>query len=499
MTKVWKILALLVAITVLVWLTTLWRWQTSNVDPSGSAIALNLLLLPLGLTMTVLLAMWSVRRLHSYASAPLVSETVSTQTTSAITDASERSAPFIVLASGVELRSGGDWNIACSSIESGECKAELDSELKDDDGIAVFTARIPEMDTDAVEASIAELVEGLAAEQVEEWASYKAPTDLVRVLSLLIQSMNNMQTPLEAQWEAFKNSDPSRIPTVTLSLVIPARWPAPAQRVATAWLTKQFDPLLEAGLQAARQSRAMARSDRPAVHLQVHAVASAEDFWSMLDQKLVQWQRDDEAALMLVMAADSRISEEEILRLSAQQTLFSGVNPLGLVPGEGAASLLLASSVWPQPANAEPAMAHMHRASLARRDKSADASGRLTANTLQQVAEAALKVSRIEPTAIMHLTTDADHRGSRTGEVYGTMQELLPHLDAATDGLRAGVGCGDLGIVRLLACAALSASKVADSQTPALVLGVLPAFERFAVVLTPPSSAPSDGSTVQPT
>ena len=85
---------------------------------------------------------------------------------------------------------------------------------------------------------------------------------------------------------------------------------------------------------------------------------------------------------------------------------------------------------------------------------------------------------------------ECDHRASRAGEVYETLQELLPHLDPGEQALRLGVGCGDLGVARLLACVALTAQQVTESQKPALVLGAFPAFERFASCNTSHETTP---------
>ncbi|MBC7954392.1 MAG: hypothetical protein H7Y33_00800, partial [Cytophagales bacterium] len=151
-----------------------------------------------------------------------------------------------------------------------------------------------------------------------------------------------------------------------------------------------------------------------------------------------------------------------------------------------------ASPVWLPPPDAEPAQARLHRANLLRRDKSADASGRVSPQTLLQTTTDALLATGWKPAQVQHLTTDADHRASRTGEVYETLQELLPQLDPGEHVLRLGMGCGDMGIARLLVCAALTASQVKESKQPAMVLGAFPAFERFAVVVTPPVAPPAD-------
>ncbi len=503
MAKVWKILALLLVITALVWLTTMWRWQSAQVDPSATDLALNLGVLPLALTASLVMTLWAVKRLRSYAAAPPVAVSAAAATArpaaAVNTATNERSSHVKVLASDAQVRSGSKWSDAQSNIASGECKPDLDAQIKDDEGIAVFTAPMPDLSTDVLADALAEAVGTLAKARPDAWAGYEAPVEVLRALTLLETTAGSMQAALEAQWPALsapppsprdKPAAPTLPPSVAIRVAIPARWSAQSQQAAGAWLEQLFDPFIEAGLQAAGQSRAMAHSIRPAVQLHVHPVASAEAFWLLMDQQLLQWQRDKEPGLLWALAADSLVSENDTTAMASTKELFSGQNQRGRVPGEAAAGLLLSSPAWPEGPEAEPAQARLYRANLMRRDKSADASGRVSPQTLLQTATDALKASGWQPAQVEHMTTDADHRASRTSEVYETLQELLPHLDTSEQALRLGVGCGDLGVARLLTCVALTASQVQESQKPALVLGAFPAFERFAVVVTPPVAAP---------
>jgi len=503
MAKVWKILALLLVITALVWLTTMWRWQSAQLDPSTTDLALNLGVLPVVLTAALVMTLWAVTRLRSYATAPpapIATAATAAPQAAATTAASERSAHSRLLASSVQIRAGSKWSEAQSGIAAGECKPDLDAQLKDDDGVAVFTAPMPDLSTDALADALTELIAPLAQAQPEAWAGYQAPAEVLRALALIDMATGPMQEALAAQWPALsapppsprnKPAAPALPPSVSIRVAVPARWSAQSQQAAGAWLEQLFEPFIAAGLQAAGQSRAMAHSVRPAVQLHVHPVANAEAFWLLMDQQLLQWQRDKQAGLLWVLAADSLVSEGDTAAMASAHELFSGNNQRGRVPGEAAATLLLASPAWPDLPHAEPPQAQLHRANLMRRDKSADASGRVSPQTLVQSATDALKASGWEPAQVQHITTDADHRASRTSEVYEALQELLPHIDTGEQALRLGTGCGDLGVARLLACVALTAGQVQESQKPALVLGAFPAFERFAVVMTPPVAPPA--------
>jgi hypothetical protein len=501
MAKVWKILALLLVVTALVWLTTLWRWQSANVDPSASDLAINLGLLPVMLTAVLAASIWAILRLRTYAAAPTVAPASATATSASppATAEAERSMHFRVLASAAQVRAGSSWSSAQSSIATGECKPGLDDTLKDDDGVAVFTAPMPELSTDTTANTLAEVIARLRQAKPEAWVGYEPPAEVLRALTLMEMAASSMQEALEAQWPVLnapppptrhKPAAPVVPPSVAIRVALPARWSAQSQQVASAWVEQLFDPFIDAGLQAAGQSRAMAHSTRPAVQLHMHPVDHAEAFWLLMDQQLMQWQRDRHAGLLWVLAADSLVSDHDTAVMAAARELFSGANQRGRVPGEGAAALLLASPAWPIAPDAEPPLAHLHRANLLRRDKSADASGRVSPQTLLQSATDALKASGWQPSLLEHITSDADHRASRTGEVFETLQELTPQIDTGEQALRLGVGCGDLGVARLLACTALTASQVHESQKPGLVLGAFAAFERFAVAVTPPVAPP---------
>lgn len=500
MAKVWKVLALLVVVTALVWLTTLWRWQAGHVDPSPAQLLTHLVLLPAGLTLALIAMVWSVKRLRTYAAAPVVAATPKAAAQSTTAPSAAATPPTNqVLAAAVQVRAGAEWKAAQSSIASGDCKIELDKQLRDDDGIAVFTAAMSDVSTDGVADALEGLVETKQHGLPQDWAGDARFTEMQRALTLLEAVTGEMQDAVEAQWPALALPLPTARsqaaaaelpPTVSIRVGIPSHWPVDAQQLATAWLTQHFGPHIEAGLAAAGQSRAMASTARAAVQLHVHPVDSAEAFWLLMEQQLHQWQRERQTGLLWALAADSLVGENTVLSLTQANQLFSGRHQQGLVPGEASAGMLVATPNWPTPPEAKP-LAILYKASLAKREKSADARGRITPQTLVQSVTDTLSGSGLDAAQVQHLTTDADHRVSRTAEVFETVQLLLPHLDAGEHVLRLGVGCGDVGVARLVACAALTATQVQASEAPALLLGAHSPFERLAVLMTPATPTPA--------
>ncbi len=503
MAKVWKAFALLLVITALVWLSTLWRWQSAKIDPSGTDVAIQLVALPLALTMALWFTIASFGRLRKYAAAP-IAPTAAPSATSvsaepAVSSAeNERTASFAVLAATALVGAGSDWQAAQASISSGDCKPKLDTELTDDDGLAVFTVRMPDVDASSLEEPLDELTARLASQRPTESSELELGADVKRSLALISQCLASLTESIDAQLPSLapppvqRGTAPSAsapAPVMTIRIAVPPRWPLPIQQLAREWIDGHFESTLIAGLSAAGQSPAMAKTVHAAVQLHVHAVADAEAFWAVLDQQLLQWQRDRQPGLLLAIAAESGLSESRVMEMSAANALFSGANPNGFVLGEGAGALLLASPTWHPPEIANKPIARIHRPSIRQRDKSADATGRISPVDATQTLTDALTASACEASAIEHLTSDCDHRASRKGEAYGALQELLPHLDPGTQVLLLGVGCGDIGIARLLACIALAATQVELTQTAGLVLGTFASFDRFAVALVPAAAA----------
>ncbi|HEY0817935.1 MAG TPA: hypothetical protein VGD46_04100 [Rhizobacter sp.] len=514
MSKVWKVLALLLVITALVWLTTLWRWQSAQVNPDATQLLLQLALLPVLLTAALLGTVWSVKRLRAYAAAPAVVPAAKAAAAAPAATAPSANAPAVpprVLAAAVQLRSGANWQDAQSRIAEGVCKAELDPAMKDDDGIAIFTAPVSDLVADDIGEALSGIVATRRHALPADWVEQVPAAEVLRALSLLNAVAGPMADAIEVHWPALAVPLPSQRaangtpahppllpPVVSIRVGIPARWPLPVRQLASVWLQDLFAPHIDAGLQAAGQSHAMASAARPAVQLHVHPVESAEAYWLLMEQQLQQWQREKQPGLLWAVVTDSLVGPDAVEQLSRTRELFSGRHQQGRVPGEAAAGLLLASAAWRMPADADPPMALLHQASIARRDKSADASGRISSQTLMQALDDTLRGTAVDAALVQHLTTDADHRATRTAEVYEVTQEKLPHLDASQHALRLGLGCGDTGVARLVACAALTATQVQESQAPALLLATHSPFDRLSVLMAPPTPPTPPASAAAP-
>ena len=513
MARIFKVLGLGLVIAAIVWLVTIWQWQNAERDIGMGDIVLQLLVLPLLLTGGLLAAIWGVQRLRTSVAdsaampgirAPTPGEQAAEASLSAEAQA-QRQASAWVLAEAVHLPAGVDSDTAWSSLQAGVVRPDLDAHLQDLEGLPVFTARVPDIDLDDWLLAHGELAHpdegGLPPAVLRALALVEAP--LHRVLDVLSglhadhaqgQASSDLAFHAPALEEqsvgkahlagvahpmspALAASREARRPRVTVRVLWPSHWQEADRDAATVWLQGQCTVL---------QDWTTAVSAHAPVW-QTTMLTHAEALWSEIDQHLLRWTRESRPELLLILAVDSAIDADRVDHMQAVGELFTALHQAGRVPGEGAAALLLAHPMWPQLQAQVPEAMRLWRPICGRRDKSADAAGRIGCSTLTAVFTELLQRTSPSPEGLV-VVSDADHRASRTGELYETLQDVLPDLDPVQQVTRVGEACGDLGVARALvptalACAALRASE--QAQRVAVATLVQSSHERVVVALSP--------------
>lgn len=514
MARILKALGLGLVIATIVWLVTLWQWQNAERDIGMTDIVVQLIVLPLLLTLGLLAALWGVQRLRApveaTAAAPSAGEGAADAALSAEAQA-QRDASAWVLAEAVHLPVGTDADTAWSTLQAGGTRPDLDAHLQDFDGLPVFTARVPEIELDDWLLAHGELSHpdegGLPHAVLRALALIEAP--LHRVLETLASLRTDLpegeastvygESPSFHDGEAFGKAHLSGVarpmalpqqasreaqrPRVAVRVLWPSHWQEADREAATAWLQSQCGALLD--------WVAAVNAHTPA--WQVTSLAQAESLWAEIDQHLLRWAREPRPELLLILAVDSAIDADRIDHLQAIGELFTAQHQTGRVPGEGAAALLLAHPQWPYLSAQMPEAMRLWRPVCSRRDKSADAAGRIGCTTLTAVLTEALQRSTPPHEGLM-VVSDADHRASRTGELFEALQGVAPELDPLQQVTRVGEACGDLGVARALvpaalACAALRASD--QAQRVAVATHVQSPHERVVVALSPMPPQPA--------
>jgi hypothetical protein len=286
--------------------------------------------------------------------------------------------------------------------------------------------------------------------------------------------------------------------TLHIVLLVPMHWPGSMRSAATS----AIDTLA-----------ALLGHDPLAVETSAQAIQREADAWHVLEQmsELLRdsMVRDDR---VLVLAADSLVTETLLEHLQSNDCLLRSGIPEGEVPGEGAAGLLLgavdvtagtgASATNDtlgahdnRNADADAQAIHLHlplQARLTEGARTRDAAritGELIARTLASAG--------LESDAALHVVTSADHRPSRMTEVATALVAQRPDLDPIEDVLHLGVACGSLGVAGPMALLALAAAHARETATSTLACAVADASTRAVAVLapaTPASLAPAASS-----
>jgi len=504
MTKVLKAGGLWLLITAVVWLITIWRWQNTGHDVSTSDIVGQLFVLPALLAGVLWLALLGVKRLREQAVSPKPSapaHPAGNMTSAPQQDEALRQASAWVLAEAVTLSAGLNATTAWSSIREQGARPALDLHLQDVDGMPVFTSRVAELDLQDWLDAHAELTDGSGASLSEPvlrgLALLEGPlTDMLDAVGELVPCEPARGQPhvgaLAADERAMKahlsgvaspvspaqaRSREALAPQLTIRLLLPAQWPDAERAQAIDWLRSQCGGLLD--WVEATQARG--------VHWVTAPLTQPEALWDEVDQHMLQWSRQARPELLLILAVDGAVHAADIDRMQAVGELFTAAHQTGKVPGEGGVGILLANDKWPDLAKREAPPVRMWRPVRTRRDKSADAAGRVGTTALSAALEHAWGLNQADKDGLL-VVSDADHRASRTGELFEALQAVVPGLDPMLAVTRVGEACGELGLARALVPAALACTALRSGDAPgqtALVAHVQSSHERVVVALAP--------------
>lgn len=506
MTKVLKAGALWLAITVLVWLITIWHWQSSAHEASTGEIVAQLFVLPVALTAFLLAVLWGVKRLREQAAKPVTPAAASASTlpkavaaaAPAHTDEAQRTLSAWVLAETVALAAGSDAATAWEGLQSGKVRPTLDQVLQDFEGMPVFSARVADLNARDWLDAHAELahgpvlseavVRGLALLEpalhqmlaaVAEMATLQAPGSedapaRVSPATDMKAHLSGVAVPVN---KARLNAREALAPHLTVRLLLPSNWPDAEREAVLAWVRGQSGDLLDWA--AATRAKGVSWLSEP--------LERPEHWWDEIDRQIVQWSRDPRPELLLVLAVDSALNDGSVERMQAVGELFTAAHQTGKVPGEAAAGLLLANAHWPGLDDCPVPPVRMWRPVRTVRDKSADAAGRVGTTALGAALQQAVALNQADKERLL-VVSDADHRASRAAELFEALQDVVPGVDPMLAVTRVGEACGELGLARALvpsalACTALRSGDKTDQV--ALATHVQSSHERVVVALAP--------------
>lgn len=508
----WRGALLALAVFSLFWLTSVWQWQTHGTDVQARDLFLQLLVAPVLVCAAAWAAWWLLRRTREGVGGGAGHDASQGASPAMASGASASSASASAARSGPAWAPLAVWGQAwvlpgaladlpasecAEALVKGAARPVLDPELVDFDGLPVYAARCEQVDR-AVDENGVQHGDGPVPEQAPDQAPVQSPLEggAARTLALLsalseqvwaqvqaagpdpwAEPLGDADTVLAARTSAAQPASAGSGPTwlsgvasstraeqaprgrLFLRVLVPASWP-------TAWQ--------QAALRAC-VAGAPALPTLLDLDADVWPVDSTEGLWAHLADWRSLHARRPSAESLWVLAADSLLDADVVDRMQASGELFTPHHQLGRIPGEGAAAVWLCPPAWapwataqglqaPAWAHAEPESRGVEWASVrhAQRESSADRHGRAHTATLQAL------LASDDDAAPAWVVSDADHRASRTAELFEALTERLPAIDPMQQVLRLGDACGDLGLARALVCLALASALPAPATVALL-------------------------------
>ncbi len=454
---------LVIGVFGLCWIGAVWYWRSTTRMPDTGDLALAMLVMPLTLITSFVLA----RKTFAEADVPAAgaggaqapaatpgAPELQAGNASGPAQAADAAAPWQPLAiAGTALRMahGDSPPELAAAIAEGEARLDLDPELTDMQGFPLLAGRVADIDM----------------EPLEEWLSTLQPAPRTPAAQQLraMALGGDVAANLAARATALGSES-----VLQMLPLLPADWPATTQVLATRWLEHcaaeagwPKDRLLVRQPAAAAHASATQAPPAPATTLAALRAVSA------------QAPVANAPAINLVLACGSDIDADAIEHLAVNGKLYGPRNPNGRMPAEGAAGILLQS---PKDAGDELRLLALH----AKEDA-----------TLRELAEEALAHANGEKPA--YVAADTAHRAALMSDLMQCVEAVVPGLDANTSLACVGAACGHTGAVGSLAAIALAHEQAMDSGSFALALANSDPTQRYALLVgplpAPASKAPS--------
>ncbi len=453
---------LVLALFAVVWLAVIIWWQESRTLPTGVDIGLYLFALPLAVLGALWLGARAVRAARAPKPEPLASAPAADEAPAAL-------AKLRIVAVAARAAAGPDAAGIAEALAEQQ-RPELDPELKTLQGFPVFAARVPQLDD--VELYAAARERGAPAEALAT-AGLRATALLADIAATLTNDAHRRVTELDV---------PARDedwPLLRFDIVLPASWPQAARERARAQVLAAAGVWPDTRVSATEHGA----RDAMAVDLLLRELASASG------------SAADAPTWRIVLAADGYVDQDLVAQWDADAMLLTHANPQGRVPGEAAAGVLLGQAHSTSTADATDV--HVALSPVTHRQKPADARGAQAEPALADLTRDLVQRAAIAPDSVIHVISDADHRGSRQLEALNVASQLFEHLDSAKDCHAVGVACGHTGVAASLLTLAVASEACMQSEPqpapqpqPAVVTLTLqdPALRCASLVYRPAAS-----------
>lgn len=447
---------LAVCVFVLCWGGAIAWWRAGGSEPGALELGLVLLALPLGLIVS-----WLVFRKFAMprpASAKVAAESTAAQPAPVAPSVP----PLAILASALRSPYGASAEELASAIAEGKARPDLDPELVDDNGFPITAARRDDAVDDALQEELNDWITGINMAQLRfsdvQWRALTLGTAIIRDLA---GEAASTLIPLGAT--------PS---TLRLITILPTSWTVEHRNTVGMWFKHQvtqfgwpetaltwLDVLAGPGCVASTINQLAC--DIPAAH---HRLAA------------------------LVICCDSNIDQETVGQWDAAGSLLASSRAQGLIPGEGAAGILLASLQQAQTL-VDASYAVLKTFLEGRREMSIDESRGTDKQLLQDLVERTCKQANVEFADVAMVVSDTGERANRMLELMGVVSTHFPQLEDQTDIARVGASSGACGAVPCITALTLARHYAMERAAPVLYVGNEDSHHRCTALIAPAASA----------
>jgi hypothetical protein len=410
------------------WSGAIWYWRETNRMPATSELALYMLVLPLAL----LAAWWLGRKAWARVSMPAAAG--SGAAAGAASAAPDTSTPpplapaLSIAATALRAPHGDSVDELRAALAGNRARPGLDRELYDDDGYPIMSARLPNTDDAPLRDELNEwrTLHRLGDPRFDagQWRALAAASAVAGELAAQActhQLLAPWQDQQQKRQQGLLPPDalPAAAPPILQLLTMwPVEWKPEQRHLAQQWL------------------RYLATQAGWPQQLLAPEAQDGDDAGQVLAALLARCGDARHPCLAIVIAAGSHLSEDGVNRLSNQNALFTSAHPQGLIPGEGAAGLLLADAAS-APIGGNIGGSLLQAIGTGARDGAADQSRRQTRYRRHACAEHHRRNScttgqaDCRLTASQLLAADTGHRTSRVTELmHGRWpRTATPHLD----------------------------------------------------------------------
>ncbi len=463
---------------IVVWLAAVFYWQSTARLPAQSELLIYLGLLPLALVG----AGWGLSKAITHESTSTADKTAAAEleegqgsAKNAHQQAEQHKTWHLnIVASSLQVSGSSNAAEVLAKLKDGEIQADLDPELKNEDGFAVFSARIANLDVSDTQNAISEWATASSMPELQ-WSDAqlralhlgsKGFVELMELAAAHSEVQLFHQRGEQGQGQGRAAAD-DLIPNLLLAALWPQGWETTYYLVASKWLKSLA---IQHGWPEWR-----ILTDEP--------LLAQSNPIEMLDRISMMAGRTQIPTVGILIACDSEIDQGAVDALTSRGRLFGGKNTGGWKPGEVAAGLLFADSKQSRLLN-QVNFSKLHRASWALRETSADERGKISCELLNTVLVQALKAGNVELQQLKLISADNDHKPSREAELAQMFSTALPDLDFLNDCAKVSQTCGSAHHALTLAALCLAHQYVVDEQLPAACVSLQAPFFRAAVVLS---------------